>query len=80
MERHNFFAQFANTPIARRFIPLNFQESGMDTLQSIYSRVHELTDKIRNDEIEIQHLINLAEKFWDREAEELLKPSVKQEG
>lgn len=54
--------RYANTPIDKRLVVLNFAESGMMTLKDIYDQVTGLEDRIRPAKSQQQHLMDMAEK------------------
>jgi len=64
MKTNEFFATYANTPIADRDTPFDFSISGITTLSEACVRVRELQDKIRPEQIEIDQIVREAEWFW----------------
>lgn len=62
MKVHEFFHKYANSPLQKRFITLNFNEWGMTTLSTVYKRLTELEDKIRPMRIEEDELLEAVEK------------------
>jgi len=63
MQSHEFYQRYANTPLNKRFIPLNTTKAGLTTLYDIYKQVNELEDKMRPDVIKIQNLLNLVSEY-----------------
>jgi hypothetical protein len=66
MQIHEFFSEYANTPIEGRFKLLDFNQAGTLTLQDISNRMHELEDEMRPKRIEQERLMAIAEKYWSR--------------
>lgn len=67
MQTHEFFHQYANTPLADRFKMINFVELGSMTLNDVYQRVKAIEDKIRPDVIERDNLIRHADWFMNHD-------------
>lgn len=64
MKIHEFFSQYANTPLSERFIPLNFKESGMQTLHNLYEEIKTLEDSMRPAKIREEELLERAGEFY----------------
>lgn len=60
MEPNQFHAKYANVPLSDRLKVLDFNKTGMMTLQSVYKRLCELEDAIRPYQIQIDQLLS-----WD---------------
>jgi Holliday junction resolvasome RuvABC endonuclease subunit len=56
MKTNEFYSKYANTPINKRLIKLNFIGMNM-TLHEIYERLHELEKQIRPQQCEIEKLL-----------------------
>jgi hypothetical protein len=67
MKVHEFYGKYANTPLEKRFIVLSFHSLGMMTLHDVYTRIQQLEDKMRDDVIEEQHLLEEADWFFAKE-------------
>lgn len=68
MEKHIFYAKYANTPIKRRteFLGYDFFDIGGQylTLKMIHKEIEAIDDKIRDDVIRQEELLNIAEKYY----------------
>jgi len=73
METYEFFQKYANTPLADRLTKLpchtDLSPDGVSgiSLDEIYKRVKGIEDKIRDDVIERNRLINIADYHWQKE-------------
>lgn len=64
MQRHQFHAKFANTPLSERSKILNFNKYHDLTLNLIYERIKAIEDHIRPYEIEMQKLLEPAFEYY----------------
>lgn len=65
MKIHEFFSKYANTPLSKRFVPLNFNEGGMQTLHDIYEELNSLEKSIQPTVIREEELLRRAEKGFE---------------
>ena len=63
MKPHEFFHRYANTPLPNRSVFLDMKNHESMTLNAVYLEVKRLTDKMRPDQIKLQHLLNDVEEF-----------------
>lgn len=63
MNVEEFLIKFANTPLDKRMVILDFAQSGSMTLTEIYNQVRNLEDYMRPIRMQQQNLIDLASKF-----------------
>lgn len=64
MELHEFYQKYANTPLGERGIPLNFAQSGLDTLSTIYKRLHDIGEITRPYDIERAKLLRAVDDYY----------------
>ena len=66
MKKHIFYQKYANTPLGERVKLLSNASNspllGM-TLNDVYSEIHNIDNKLRNDEIRRDKLLEDVEKF-----------------
>ena len=63
MKSHQFFHQYANLPIEKRNIALNFTKYGGLTMNGVFFQMEKLQDKLRPLLIEEKELLEIAEEF-----------------
>ena len=66
MKKHIFYQKYANTPLGERMSPLTYNHSSpifSMTLHMIYQEIHEIDEKLRNDEIRREELLRAVEPF-----------------
>lgn len=63
MTVEEFLIKFANIPIDKRMVVIDFGQSGSMTLAEIYNQVRNLEDYMRPIRTQQQNLIDLASKF-----------------
>jgi len=61
MKLHEFYQKYANVPLAKRLIPINFIEFGTLTLHDIYNHLNKLEKQKRSLDTEQQEYIDIAE-------------------
>jgi len=62
IETHQFYIQYANLPLAKRYIVLNFVDSGSLNMIGAYKRMKELDDIMRPMWLEQRKLLDIAEQ------------------
>lgn len=63
MTVEQFITEYANTPIDKRFEPIDVIKYGDLTLGKIYREIKKLEDEMRPKRIRQDKLLNIAEKF-----------------
>lgn len=63
MEKHEFFRQYANTPLAKRSIPLSLIHD-TTTLDRIYSEVKHYDDMISNAKKNQEEMLEKADQIF----------------
>lgn len=64
MTIEQFFHEYANTPMEQRFVPLDFSEMGMMTLQDLNVKLHVIEDTMRPARIERDKLLSFITNHW----------------
>lgn len=80
MKLHDFFREYANTPIPNRYkaVELKFPISEPTTLQTIYKRILRLDEQMQPLKIEMDELLRLAEKGFNNNENESHKTNSKE--
>lgn len=63
MQTHEFFDKYANTPMDKRFVILDFNKTGTMTLHDVYERIKIAEDIMRPHRIEVDDLLDRVEKY-----------------
>jgi hypothetical protein len=61
LEKHQFYAKFANLPITDRFVILDMINHGDLTMLRIYEKIKLADEKISEQNLEIDRLLRIAE-------------------
>lgn len=73
MQVYEFFSRYANIPLTERLVRLpchtDLSPDGLSgiSLQEIYHRVKQIEDKIRDDVIERDRLVSIADWHWNKD-------------
>lgn len=64
MNKEQFYAKYANTPLAKRFIPFNITKYGLMNLHTVHKRISEIDEIIRPYQVTIDELLSRAGWFY----------------
>ena len=63
---HEFFGEYANLPMDRRLVPLDFAKYGIYTsMSTLYKEIHDLSDEMRPLQIKMDELLHNASYYLD---------------
>jgi len=65
MKLNDFFHDYANVPVSKRFVVLDFGKGGLKTFRSIYEELDTINNAMRPLEIRKIQLLGLAEKGFE---------------
>lgn len=63
MKVHEFFGQYANIPLDKRGLIINFAKYGPKTMTDVYIELHDLEDTMRPMRIREERLLQMADEF-----------------
>ena len=66
MKSHEFYQQFSNLPLDKRFIVINRIKHGELTMGGIYYQMEELQKELRPLKIKEQELLDIAEEYFNK--------------
>ncbi len=63
MKKHEFYSQYANLPLEKRFIFLDFAKHNTLTMLGVYQQIHDLERQLKPLQNRQDELLEIAEKF-----------------
>ena len=63
MQTHEFYAQYANTPIADRTKHIEFKDGDL-TLDRLYEKIHDLDEMMQKPKVRQAELLKLADEYY----------------
>jgi len=64
MKKEMFYQMYADTPLSDRFGVINFQESGIMTLNDLYQKLKELDKQMQSPIRRQDKLLKLADQYY----------------
>jgi hypothetical protein len=68
MKVHEFYGKYANVPLDKRFVVLDFNKLGTMNLHDIYQRINLYEETMRPMRIKEKELLEAVEKFLMKES------------